>query len=635
MRIYVIVILLILTGGFGSGNCLTAQDYSEQVETKELNAAFNSLLTSVKEVSAKKKYPTLQRFLEEHPGYARAYFALFDWYVFDEQLSQAKSYFHTLSTSSPHKQYCQWVLAKIHSLEEKPHAAFNAFVAAIEAGPPPIALIKDFIEFCSSHGQAFNSFEVFQRQNFDEELTSVIEAIQKYNNFEDGEALARIKKLIRGLQEDLTVLHIWGNCSISLSQFSEADSIWQRGLHIAKENENLDFEVQFLSNLGYLNERLSQFDLAHHYYNSAYELARRISSNSQTSSLAARLAFVFRALGDYDNAQAFFKEVIGRQESLAKKQDLAGWYRGYAMTLYYLGKYQESLGFLDKCEELLRNTNFSQRLILAKLDKATVLASLNQIHIAKKNLMEVMEIATTKNLEYYERTARAKLGDLLRQEGKYHEAREFYREFISYLNSNDNLQKLVYPWQVSFANTFFLEERYEEARKEYLKALKFAKETDAKTYQGWSLLHLGYIELILGDATRALEYYDSAREIATKQTNSEMLWKAYVGYGNARKGTGNIFSAISAYQKAAQLFEATRNEFNIDRLRVGYFIDGFQIYQNLVGCYLDLYENNPTESYLDSVFYYHELGRGRGLSELAENEKSESPGEGSGQVKQR
>ena len=140
-------------------------------------------------------------------------------------------------------------------------------------------------------------------------------------------------------------------------------------------------------------------------------------------------------------------------------------------------------------------------------------------------------------------------------------------------------------------------------------------ENDAQNYQ-WSMLSLAQVEIKLGNNDEALKWFRELLAITEKNKNTAILPDIYLGIGDAYKIDKKYDLAIKTYQRAAVIIEAKRKNLKIDQFKIGYFSNENKVYKNIVYCYFHLYQKNPNPAYLNSMFYYDQMARGRVLQEL-------------------
>lgn len=599
-------------------DAITTSAYSQDLTDRQVLEKYYRLLESIQTDSSGEQISALQGFLQDHSTFERVYLKLFERYLFFDRIQGAKAYFQQLTSTPQCRRNSLWVLAKLFIIENEPQAAFQAFSAALQAGTPLLSLLKDFIEFDRQQAGRFGGATVLGQLGMKPEMQKIVSAFYCYQKLACEQAIKEITTLPQKSSHNSVVLHLWGECFYRLARNAKADSLWRIGLAISQTTGDWEGEAQFLTNLGILSGVSNKYDEELKFYDSAYGIASRVGDLQRMQLISGLRAFSYFDRGDYSAAIKQADKAISIAEKIRAYRYLASWSLIYGDALRFMGEYDEALNAYDKSDEYARKGNDELRLIEIKLAKGKTYHYLKQYAIANKVLQEAFTLAEAKSLNEKQQEIKVKIADLLLIEGKYAEAKQIYQEIIK---TQNNLIERAYAIG-RLAKVSKLEGHYNLAKKEYLRALATAQEAGSETYQGWYLLFIGDMEVMLGDIADAIPRYHLAREIATKQKNTEMLWQVYLSYGNAYKKVSDVNAAITAYQQAIGIIEAARKGLKVDQLRIGYFREGNQVYRNLVQCFLQRYETQGNRADLDSLFYYDEMGRGRALQDLKQWEKT-------------
>jgi tetratricopeptide (TPR) repeat protein len=557
----------------------------------------------------------LKEFLEDHADFEPVYIKLLERYLYFDKIEEAKEYFQKLTAKFHYRDNGYWMLAKIFVLQNAPSAAFDAYTQALLADTPSFALLNDFAEFTYQQPSKFDGFAALRTLGISPENQKVFAAFVSHKKKEHENASKLILEFPQQDLHSMLILQIWGDCYYELWQDSKADSIWNLGLAIARQEKDLQFEAQFLVNLGLLARAARKYDQSLSYYDSAYAIANRIDDLYFRQLITANRGSINYIRGDYSDAAAKYHQAIELASRIRAYGSLAKWFAGYAQVFFELGEYLKTLQALDKGEEFAQEANDKAWLIEIKLRKAAFYYYLKQHDLAKKTYQEVYDLAYDLNLTVDQRTAEVKLAEFLEEEGKYQEAREAYQEYINFLNPQSDFRVKAY-WFGKIAGTYEAQENYDLAKTFYERAVKFASKAGSKAYSAWYLLELADIGAKTGRMTEAIQMYETVRATATEEENMSMLSKVYLGLGNAYKKAGDLSGAISSYHRAAGIIEKTRKNIEIDQLRIGYFSEGYEVYRNLAHCYLQRWETNENRPDLDSLFYFEAMSRGRALQDL-------------------
>ncbi|OQX95852.1 hypothetical protein B6I21_03290, partial [candidate division KSB1 bacterium 4572_119] len=288
-----------------------------------------------------------------------------------------------------------------------------------------------------------------------------------------------------------------------------------------------------------------------------------------------------------------------------------------AQTLYITRKFSRAIEYLDKSEIHAKKIHNKKLQHSAKISKGDIYAYLNQNDLAEKVFTQAKETAMNENNLNMEFEAKSRLANILIQKEEFKAARKIYEDYIKYLStrgSRSRRKQSYFMWK--YAQSYLKENKFQLAKKHYLAAMEKAKiENDAQNYQ-WSMLSLAQVEIKLGNNDEALKWFRELLAITEKNKNTAILPDIYLGIGDAYKIDKKYDLAIKTYQRAAVIIEAKRKNLKIDQFKIGYFSNENKVYKNIVYCYFHLYQKNPNPAYLNSMFYYDQMARGRVLQEL-------------------
>ena len=582
---------------------------------------YYNLISSVKSLPLEQRIEKLIHFLHDYPQFDDVYITLLVWQTYHGKLETAKQQFTALAKSPLYKQNALWMLAKIDRLEGKDSDALSKYLLAFQAGQSSWLFFKEFIEIDCRTGQ-FSGKQLIQATKMSAEMRSIIAAFYHYFQVNDQATIKIFEELAAETAHNLTILDMWGYAYYYSSQPSKADSIWQLGYQIASEAGNIKAISLFLINQSLIvSEVEKNFDKALMYYDRVDILASQIDDYEHLQAVAGFRGFFYRDAGNLIKAVRYFSTAINIAKQLKAHRFLWDWYRGLSVTETFLGRYTNALAIMDSSVLLANRLNNADLMTRTLIDKAEIYSQLKQLSLAKATLEEAIQLAKTNQLKTLQAMAKEELGQAAIFEGNYSKAMQLYHEYIEMAGNDPANQKNIYKGFGQVAQIHFLKKEFKKAKQVYQKAIQAAKRAKANAYLGQYLFYIGDIERQLGNTDSAIANYNAAMEIAVKDSISGLRWKIHQGYGNIYRKEEKLSKAISNYHQAAKIIEKTRNTLTVDQLRTGYFIEGHTIYENLVQTYLHSYKKDPHPLYLDSLFYYHEMGRSRALQDLRSTPK--------------
>jgi tetratricopeptide (TPR) repeat protein len=255
---------------------LATQAQSASGADIRIRESFYDLLDVILDDSSADQIFTLQGFIENHPGFERAYLKLLERYLVHNKMAEAKAYFQKLAARSVYRRNSYWMLAKLFILQNDTSASIKAYHQAFRAGPPSTALLKDFVEY-HHHSKKTEWPPGLRQLRLSAECAKLGSAFFHFFNLNDDQAIRLFCEIPDAASHDALVFDVLGHCYYRLSRYSEADFLWRLGLASSRLRKDLELEAQFLCNLGLLSAKANgQYNQALSYCDSAYALAERL-----------------------------------------------------------------------------------------------------------------------------------------------------------------------------------------------------------------------------------------------------------------------------------------------------------------------------------------------------------------------
>ena len=597
--------------------------YKSEISSEALeNHKYYDFLKSAINADVDKEIKLLKNFLINNPQFEQIYLKILEWYIFQNKIDEAELFFQNLSSDSQFKHNSHWMLAKLYETLNLYEKAYKKYELCFSAKEPSILIIKDYITFHHKHQDKIKDKYDFINLIKNPDKQKFALALSKRKKSEYKNAIDLFLQISRSYSNHPEIIHNWGACLYFISQYAKADSIWSIGLQTTKKYRNADYQTQFLIDLAIIQDKQSNYIKALAYYDSANSIVLSTGSKYYLQLIKGNTANIYRhKIGDNTRAAKFYKEAIEISSKIEIPRITCTWYLGYAASIFSLGRFNEAFEAYEAAEEYALKAKNYLRVVTILLDKGSDYYYLRQTAVAKLTYLRALKIAKEKKIEYYQKYAKAKLGDILLSEGKYAKARENFNEFINYLDSHNRIIE-SYSWKARVARSYLNEKENTLAKKEYEEALQLAKKAQSKKYEGWCLLFLGDIDVSSSKIDIAIQKFNTVKEIAQKEKIYEMLWQVYLSLGNAYKKNNNVNIAILNYKKAIKVFERNLDNLSVDHLRVGYSSTGYNIYQKLIHCYYERYQISNKISDLDTLLFYEQISRGRSLNDLVINSKT-------------
>ncbi len=267
-------------------------------------------------------------------------------------------------------------------------------------------------------------------------------------------------------------------------------------------------EVRALYALGNLSNITGDYKSTIQYTNDALVLLNTLELDKGKAACYNILASAYKNLGDYPKAMDNYMQCLSFANTTNSKAQEANAYQNIA-TLYLLQKeYKKSAANLDRAANLYREIG----------DDDGVLTTLFNF------------------------------ANILKEEGKFDQAREHYKTVLGYREKEGNQAVIAYI-NINLSQMLVQEERCKEAVVALKKTLGLLKALQFNSDIAIVLNDLGVCETKLGHKTEAINYFNQALAIGDEQ--SLLLYKAdiYKNLAQLYQEEKNFEKALEFYQK--------------------------------------------------------------------------------------
>ncbi len=593
---------------------------------KKVRDRYYRLLDSVATAAPEKQVSALRRFAVAYPQIERVFPKLLECYQVQTKIAEAKDCFQKLAWQPSSRRNSLWILAKIAVFENDDSTAENFFSQALHdkmIAPSP-ALLNDYIEFRYQQSGQLAAPTILRDLALSPDNRAIAAAFVHYQNEEYDQASAAFRQASQNALDDGVVLHVWGDGFLQnerkkwVERLAGADSLWRRGLELAKRSGDLEMQAHFLTNLGDLAYERGVDVEAAGFYDSASAIARRLDHVNHLQRILGKQGNICVAQSDREQAEALYQTALGTAVLIGADRDRINHYLSYGQLLYELGRHEQAFQAYNEGEKLAQKLRNVKKQIYFMIKKGRLFEGIEAREMAKEILQQAYHWAVLRG--YIDLSLRAKvaLADFLNDsenEEVYNEARAAYFDFIKHLELTGK-QAISHNYLAKIADTYKAEEAYGKAKEYYWRANREAGKFGEKFFQAWYLYEIANVEVRQENFTEALKTYDRVIEIATTESYADLLGHAYSGSGEAQQRRGDYENAVSDYHRAAAIFEAARQDQTGDPLLSGYFSNIANIYGKLAECFAYFCTANDRRADLDSIFHYAQMSKSRALFEL-------------------
>lgn len=321
----------------------------------------------------------------------------------------------------------------------------------------------------------------------------------------------------------------------------------QQLLAIGKKHNNLlaFYKAYYLS--GVTSSIYSKKDGAIPNLLKANHYAKKLEDVSLICESSIKLANVYIALNDLDNAEFYLKEAI---KIATKKNALVELSRAYMI----LGEfYQNRKAYVLALNSYLKTDSIQ---VNHKLDKNTLgenLMHLGQLHQelklfnqAEKNFKAAKVIFDDTQNKIGQMHAVFKLGDVYFLEKNYQKALSNYKKVYNFYEHNSFIGNFSEA-NLSIGRVYMEEKKYKKALQYFNKSLEIQKEGNYFHGQARSNIHIGDVYFILEEFENAKNHYLQALSLIHKNKLNSLKSSLYLKLAKTYNKTKNYNDAIKFY----------------------------------------------------------------------------------------
>lgn len=557
----------------------------------------------------------IQYFITNHPENEEAYIVLLDTYIFCGLLPEARKYFKTLTHFPEHQPYASWALARCFLEIGESDSVCAAFQEALQYQPLPIRLLIKTAEFTIVYEPDCALLQQLLSSQLSPDEKRLLTGISHFYEADYRTALVTLEQLPEILKNDPRIIDMRAYANQATGNLERAVLLRKEGLQRAEAQEQWREYSKFLCDLAdYEVYDKRNYRKASDYLDSARVISERTGNFERLHKAAGYLGSLKQNRGDFNAADTLLWLAGQTAMKFGQNGWEAEWRRLYGMNRFQMGDYNMAIEALERSSVLAESVDDAPAQVNTKLDIAGIYIDLKLERLAHYTLEEAREIANKYDMPDKYRYATAKLGEVAMLEGKYSQARDYFKAMLRYLDNNPQQQGERDWWLGRLGQAYLLAGHYLQAVDAYSSAYRIVAANHDSTYMAWYAEKLAEAETGAGLIDSALVHFQLAEVIAKTQKKNDILWETYAGMSKAYRVHGNLEQSIRFDRKAVMLIEETHGNIKTDRLRIGYFVEGYPVYQSLVNSYYELYRESEDTVYLDSLMYFYETSRGKALS---------------------
>jgi len=283
-----------------------------------------------------------------------------------------------------------------------------------------------------------------------------------------------------------------------------------------------------------------------------------VKEESTNRYLLYHLSYAYRNTGDYPEALKRINEAI--ENSTGDNFFLAEAFLAKGSLFFLSGNYSETFSFYRRAYELAKKTANKFNEAKSLVDLGIINDQNGIVEKARQQFSEALSIAEDSGFEELSAFGNSEQGVSYSFTGELLKAKD------SYLKSYRIFKKLGNNLRISLlseniAKLYLSQFNYVEAMRLYNDGIKYAG--DNKRALAINLLGLADVYANLSNYSKALEYYNKAKEISAQIKDLVLESDVNSGLGSLNFNLGNYKSAYDYFKKANELGKNSRDTYII------------------------------------------------------------------------
>ena len=414
------------------------------------------------------------------------------------------------------------------------------------------------------------------------------------------EAEGAEEELARTLSGSIQPLLLLGHYDQALAAADRA-----RGLFVKQANTLRLARLDI--NIGNIYHRQDRFAEALICYERAYNELVVHDDAEGMAAVMSNLPLCYMNLNEFPRALEMYQKA--RQHCEQKGMPILVAYADYNIAyLYFLrGEYGRAIQMLREAAESGKKANDAYQIALCSLD-------LSEIYIEVNLIPEASQLAREANIHFQQlgfgyEAAKALVFAAVaasRQGQAFEGIKLFSTAKELFIRDNNH----VWPSLIDLyqALVLFNEGRLFEARQLCVAARDFFGPSAMRSKAVLAELLLVRIALRMNDAATARRHSEGALQQVQKMESPMLTYQAEFLMGEVERATGNSDIAYESYRRAREALETLRGSLRGEELKIAFFQNKLEVYENLV-------ELSLTAARLEEAFEYVELAKSRSLTD--------------------
>ena len=186
-----------------------------------------------------------------------------------------------------------------------------------------------------------------------------------------------------------------GNTFLNISDYQEAEELYQQGLRLAQQKADKKYEAAFLGNIGVIYKNQGKLDEALKYHQQSLEIHKAIGNKLGQANQLGNIGNIYYLKGKLDEALKYQQQALEIDKAIGNKL-------GQANQLGNIGLIYKNQGKLDEALKYHQQALAIDKAIGYKLGEAQDLGNIGNVYFLKEKLDDALNYYTKAHAMFQE-----------------------------------------------------------------------------------------------------------------------------------------------------------------------------------------------------------------------------------------
>src|SRR4030066_1598993 len=361
----------------------------------------------------------------------------------------------------------------------------------------------------------------------------------------------------------------------------------------------------------------------------AVDLARAIQSKSQELKCLRQLSLTYWELKDFQEFFLLNKRGLAIAQEIKHKEEEGRCLNNIGLFYWQIDDYTEALKNYEKALEIARYAKNQEEENNCLTNIALIYIDVGDYDRALEYSLEALEIG--KKLKDASSISKDlnNIGSILRRKGMISEERsdflaslEYYGDSLQIATQSNDTSTIIKVLN-NIGSVYSYLGEYAKSLDYFQSALTKAQKAQDAEELSIILNNIGIVYAYLGNYEKSTGYYQRVIDLASEIKGRKVLWEPYFEIANAYKNQNQLPAALANSRKSISVIENIRSAINLEELKATYLGSDkrIDVYHNLIGLFIRLYDETRQSSYAADAFRYLEGAKARAFLDSIEVSK--------------